>query len=166
MAMAQTYPSKEEVSSIFKNAEAGNFPEFMKYVSPTVDWTVMGLSLSLLLLRKPTLTSSGTHPCAGRYNSLVAFNEGTNKRLGAIMKEPGIKLLVRNIITNGEWVVVEMVSKAECKNGLNFDNTYAWVCRFEEGIIVQVRAYLDSAIVKQAIEENECPSHRADTTIE
>lgn len=32
----------------------------------------------------------------------------------------------------------------------------------EDGIIVEVRAYLDSWMVKQAIEENEAPSRRAD----
>lgn len=31
----------------------------------------------------------------------------------------------------------------------------------EDGIIVEVRAYLDSWMVKQAIEENEAPSRRA-----
>ena len=46
--------------------------------------------------------------------------------------------------------------------GLKFDNTYAWCMRFDEdGIIVEVRAYLDSWMVKQAIEENEAPSRRA-----
>lgn len=79
------------------------------------------------------------------------------------MEASDIKVLVRNIIASGGWVVVEMVSKAVCKNGLNFDNTCAWICRFDEGIIVQVRAFLGSTIVKQAIEENECPSQRADT---
>lgn len=34
--------------------------------------------------------------------------------------------------------------------------------RFDEkGIAVEVRAYLDSFMVKQAIEQNEVPSHRA-----
>jgi hypothetical protein len=46
--------------------------------------------------------------------------------------------------------------------GLRFDNTYAWCMRFDEsGTIVEVRAYLDSWMVKQAIEENEVPSKRA-----
>ena len=46
--------------------------------------------------------------------------------------------------------------------GMKFDNTYAWVMRFDEsGMVVEVRAYLDSWMVKQAIEENEVPSHRA-----
>ena len=48
------------------------------------------------------------------------------------------------------------------RTGLKFDNTYAWCMRFDEnGIIVEVRAYLDSWMVKQAIEENEVPSRRA-----
>ena len=43
--------------------------------------------------------------------------------------------------------------------GMNFENTYAWCCRFDQGgKVVQVRAYLDSWMVKQAIEENEVPS--------
>lgn len=61
----------------------------------------------------------GTHPCAGRYASLAAFQESTLKRLGAIMKPPGIRLKVRNVIGGGEqeWAVVELVAEAECKNG-------------------------------------------------
>ena len=40
--------------------------------------------------------------------------------------------------------------------GMDFNNTYSWCMRFDEsGKVVEVRAYLDSAMVKQAIEENE-----------
>ena len=34
--MAQTYPSKEDVVSIFENVKTGNFPEFMKSVYPEI----------------------------------------------------------------------------------------------------------------------------------
>jgi ketosteroid isomerase-like protein len=102
------------------------------------------------------------------------------------MKEPGIRLMVRNVFGGGDqaWATVELVAVAECKSGmfvafaascivtlgtpdtvfsgLKFDNTYAWCMRFDEsGTIVEVRAYLDSWMVKQAIEENEVPSNRA-----
>jgi ketosteroid isomerase-like protein len=30
-------------------------------------------------------------------------------------------------------------------NGMHFDNRYCWLCRFEDDLIVEVRAYLDSA---------------------
>ena len=43
-------------------------------------------------------------------------------------------------------------------NGKPFDNGYCWVARFSNGNIVEVRAYLDSALVKQLIDENERPS--------
>lgn len=96
------------------------------------------------------------------------------------MKEPGIRLKVRNVIGGGdqEWATVELIADAVCNNGagdlralfwlywhpvlmcavpgLPFENTYAWIVRFdEEGKVVQVRAYLDSTLVKQSIEENE-----------
>jgi hypothetical protein len=37
---------------------------------------------------------------------------------------------------------------------MRFDNRYCWVCRFAAGKIVEVRAYLDSAIVARLFEEN------------
>lgn len=40
--------------------------------------------------------------------------------------------------------------------GFKFDNTYAWCMRFDdEGQVAEVRAYLDSEMVKEAIEANE-----------
>lgn len=37
--------------------------------------------------------------------------------------------------------------------------TYCWVMRFDtNGMIVQARAYLDTALLKQVLEEHECPS--------
>jgi len=86
------------------------------------------------------------------------------------MAAPGICLKIRNVIGGSPqqpWSTVELLADATCKNGFDFDNTYAWCVRFDEHHkVVQVRAYLDSAMVKQAIEENECPSKRAETKIE
>ncbi|KAI5357552.1 Putative NTF2-like domain superfamily protein [Septoria linicola] len=141
------YPSVEEIHALFSNL-SGNPSAFFDRVSPKVDWTVMG-----------------THPCAGRYTSLQDFQTSTLERLGKIMQAPGIQLMPRNVIGGGEqeWCTVELVVNAICKNGLVFDNCYAWCCRFDDhGIIVEVRAYLDSWLVRQAIVENEAPSHRAE----
>lgn len=43
---------------------------------------------------------------------------------------------------------------ATARNGMRFDNRYCWVIRFENGLIVQVRAYLDSAMVQKLIDGN------------
>lgn len=48
------------------------------------------------------------------------FSQYTLKRLGAIMKEPGINLEVRTVIGGGDQdcAVVELIADAECKNGV------------------------------------------------
>ena len=100
--MSAIYPSREEITAIFKNMETGNYPATFERISPEVDWTVMG-----------------THPLAGRYATLQDFQNDTLGRLGKIMKEPGIKLMVRNVIGGGEqeWATVELVAKAETLSG-------------------------------------------------
>ncbi|GIZ37949.1 hypothetical protein CKM354_000137700 [Cercospora kikuchii] len=141
------YPDASEIHALFSNLSTQ--PEtFFERVAHDVDWTVMG-----------------THPLAGRYNSLSDLQAATFARLGKIMKEPGIRLKPRNVIGGGEqeWCTVELVVNGVCENGLAFDNCYAWCCRFDEsGVIVEVRAYLDSWLVREAIVQNEVPSHRAD----
>lgn len=36
-----------------------------------------------------------------------------------------------------------------------YDNTYSWSTRWENGMIVEVRAYLDGLLLNRALEENE-----------
>jgi ketosteroid isomerase-like protein len=61
---------------------------------------------------------------------------------------------VEHVIVSDGWAVVELRSLATAKNGLRFDNRYCWVCRFAKGEIVEVRAYLDSALVARLFDEN------------
>lgn len=40
--------------------------------------------------------------------------------------------------------------------------SYCWVMRFDEsGMIVQVRAYLDTNLLTETLRSNECPSEQA-----
>jgi hypothetical protein len=50
--------------------------------------------------------------------------------------------------------VVELVSDATARNGMRFDNHYCWVARFDGDTIVEVRAYLDSAMVAELFRQN------------
>jgi uncharacterized protein len=61
---------------------------------------------------------------------------------------------VEHALASGEWAVVELRSFATAKNGLRFDNRYCWLCRFSGDKIVEVRAFLDSALVAQLFEQN------------
>ncbi len=47
-----------------------------------------------------------------------------------------------------------MRADAIAKNGMRFDNSYCWLARFRGGKIVEVRAYLDSALVARLFAED------------
>ena len=66
----------------------------------------------------------------------------------------GAQLHVENLIVKDDQAVVELHSLATAKNGMRFDNRYCWVVYFRDGLIVRVRAYLDSAMVARLFEEN------------
>ncbi len=128
----------EEVKLLFANLENNNAEEFFKYVSNNVDWTVMG-----------------THPLAGHYHTKEDFLNATFRRLNKILND-GVVLEVKHVLVDGQTAIVEMKSLSTAKNNKPFNNIYCWVVKFnDEKIITSVRAYVDSALVQQVIDENE-----------
>lgn len=125
----------EYVEEMFGNLADGRVDAFFDGVADDVSWTIMG-----------------THPLAGRYSSKAEFREKTS-RLDRILVG-GIVLKVEHTIVSGDEAAVEMVSLSTARNGKPFNNTYCWVVRFAEDVIVEVRAYLDSALVQMVIDEN------------
>ena len=128
-----------QIRHIFKNLENGDGQQFFAHVADDVDWTV-----------------EGTHPLAGHYRSKADFVSHTFEKLNKVLPK-GAELYVEHALVSGEWAVVELRSLATAKNGLRFDNRYCWVCRFQGEKIVEVRAYLDSALVARLFEENPIP---------
>jgi ketosteroid isomerase-like protein len=138
--------SNESVLQIFKGPETGDGAAFFEHVADNVDWTVMG-----------------THPLAGRYLSKKAFMEGTFAKLGQVLPG-GAQLHVEDLIVKGDQAAIELHSLATARNGMRFDNRYCWVAYFDDGSIVKVRAYLDSAMVAQLFEENPIQSKEGATS--
>jgi uncharacterized protein len=128
--------TSDRVREIFKGLENGDGAAFFECVADDVDWIVMG-----------------THPLAGHYPSKRAFREGTFAKLGQVLQN-GAQLHVEDLIVKDDEAVVELHSLATAKNGMRFDNRYCWVVYFQKGLIVRVRAYLDSAMVARLFEEN------------
>jgi uncharacterized protein len=128
--------TSDRVRNIFKGLENGDGAAFFEQVADDVDWTVMG-----------------THPLAGHYPSKKAFIAGTFAKLGQVLPQ-GAQLHVENVIVQDDQAVVELHSLATAKNGMRFDNRYCWVLYFRDGVIVRVRAYLDSAMVARLFQEN------------
>ena len=126
----------ERVREIFKGLESGDGAMFFRHVAENVDWTVMG-----------------THPLAGHYLSKKAFIDGTFAKLAKVLPQ-GAELHTEHVIVQDDQAVVELRSLATATNGMRFDNRYCWVVSFQDGMIVRVRAYLDSAMVARLFEEN------------
>ena len=126
----------DSVREIFKGLENGDGAAFFEHVADNVDWIV-----------------EGTHPLAGHYFSKKAFIQGTFAKLSQVLPN-GAQLHVEDLLVKDNEAVVELHSLATAKNGLRFDNRYCWVVYFRDGVIVRVRAYLDSAMVARLFEEN------------
>jgi hypothetical protein len=126
----------ELVHKVFKGLENGDGAAFFEHVADDVDWIVMG-----------------THPLAGHYLGKKAFIEGTFAKLAQVLPR-GTQLHVENLLVKDDQAVIELHSLATAKNGMRFDNRYCWVVYFQNGVIVRVRAYLDSAMVARLFEEN------------
>ncbi len=128
--------SINQVLEIFKSLEQGDGAEFFTHVADNVDWIV-----------------EGHHPLAGHYYSKSDFLAGTFDKLSKVLPN-GTQLHVANAMVCGNWAIVELASLASAKNGMRFDNKYCWLCRFDNSQIVEVRAYLDSAMVQRLFDEN------------
>ena len=129
--------SDDQVRQLFVHLETGQSDAFFAHVADDVSWTVLG-----------------THPLAGEYHSLADFRGSTFARLDRVLRE-GVLLRVTHLIVHGDWAVVELEALSTALNGKPFANRYCWVCRFAGETIVEVRAYLDSALVAQLLAENE-----------
>ncbi|OTA35931.1 hypothetical protein BTJ68_04164 [Hortaea werneckii EXF-2000] len=171
-------PTKTEIETLCSHLGTSDPSPFFDRVSPDVVWDVMGtytlpsshLYYSTWTRKNPTLHlshwltypphrhfPSGDHPAAGHFTSLEAWKQGALGTINQILREP-LALKVVNVVGGGrdqEWALVELEANAVCKNGMPYPQRYAWVMRFDEtGIIVQVRAYLDSALVQKAVDSN------------
>ncbi|KAF2490099.1 hypothetical protein BU16DRAFT_567193 [Lophium mytilinum] len=139
---ATKFPNKCEISKVFAHLAEGNFTAFLDQVTPDVQWTLMG-----------------THALAGVYHNRTIFAVDALARLANTL-DPAHKgsMKLTYIVGGGEeeWSVQELHGQGVCKNGLVYDNKFAWVTRWtEQGKIAECRGYLDSALVQRAITENE-----------
>ena len=117
------------VAKLYENLSTGKTSVFFDSVADDVHWTVMG-----------------THPLAGVYNSKADFLKHTFERLSRVLKG-GVILKVTHIFVSGDIAVVEMTSTSTTLDGKLWPNTYCWITRIVDGLIVEVRAYLDSVLV-------------------
>ncbi|KIW69513.1 hypothetical protein PV04_05386 [Phialophora macrospora] len=124
----------------------GRQQETLALIADDVDWTIMGHS-----------------PMSRQYSGKQDFVDNTLKVLRErVLTEP-LRLEVGDVVgaldgegddIHGEVAVELRAIAAVCKNGLSYDMAYVWMCKFQKGKIVRVRAYLDTDLLRRAMEQN------------
>ncbi|RMX89956.1 hypothetical protein D0867_15378 [Hortaea werneckii] len=140
-------PTKTEIEALCSHLGTSDPSPFFDRVSPDVVWDVMESQEEERKQTDRQLSKSQTE----------AWKKGALGTVNQILRDP-LSLQVINVVGGGrdqEWALVELKADAVCKNGMPYPQRYAWVMRFDEsGMIVQVRAYLDSALVQRAVDSN------------
>ncbi|WP_322936701.1 nuclear transport factor 2 family protein [Nocardioides bizhenqiangii] len=68
---------------------------------------------------------------------------------------PSSSVEVRHVHADGDCVVVEHSGRNELPDGRRYDNNYCWVLRFQDGLIQEVREYMDTQLVTETFGADE-----------
>jgi uncharacterized protein len=126
-----TAENKKLIQDAFTAWARGDGNAFFNLLAPDVRWTVIGST-----------------PVSRTYPSRDAFVEGAVKPLTGKLAGP-IVPTVRDIIAEGDKVVLQWEGRSSGKNGTIYHQTYCWVMRIADGKVCEGTAYLDTELVTQ-----------------
>jgi len=126
-----TAENKKLIQDAFTAWARGDGMAFFNLLAPDVKWTVIGST-----------------PVSRTYPSRDAFLEGAMKPLGGKLAGP-IMPTVRDIIAEGDKVVLQWEGRSSAKNGTIYHQTYCWVMRMADGKVHEGTAYLDTELISQ-----------------
>ena len=92
-------------------------------------------------------TIPGTCPGSGTWHGKQEFFERSARPVAERLRAPSRPAEVRNVVAEGDTVVVEWRGTATMKSGRPYDNSYCWVLHLRDGMIREVVAYIDTALV-------------------
>lgn len=61
---------------------------------------------------------------------------------------------IKNVVSEGDYVVIESSGEAKTKNGKPYNQTYCDVFRFNNEKLQEITTYLDTALSKEALNDN------------
>jgi hypothetical protein len=124
-----TEANKRVVLDAYAAITEGNLDGFMDRLTDDVRWTFFG-----------------THRYAGTFRGKDDIRDNLFSSLAERL-EGTIRIHVKNVIAEGEHVVVEARGESRTKDGRDYNNTYCIVLRLENGKIAEMREYLDTELV-------------------
>ncbi len=126
--------TRDYVKTAFLLLERGLIDCFINdYISVDVKWTITGSSV-----------------LAGTYINRLDFIQRAISRLKKSLNGT-IKWQVQSIFIDGNAAIVEMRSDAVAAKGHVYNNQYAWIMKFKQGMIIEARVYYDDVLVDQTI---------------
>lgn len=100
-------------------------------------------------------TITGTdNPLSGHYTTKKEWLTSSIERIARCMATPTTRT-VTNVLVSGDWTTVEYTARATTKSGKDYVQEFCWLCRFEGDVIVEIRIYMDSALIKNLFEAEE-----------
>ncbi|PNP47735.1 hypothetical protein THARTR1_10496 [Trichoderma harzianum] len=132
------YLAKEELEAIFSNQPLANGGPFWTRVAEDVNWTIMG---------------SG--PGTGHYTNLAELRANTIEKLMKALRGP-LELKIVHVFFGGEnyaWTTMELEARGIRKSGKEYMNRYLVIQWNDEGKVIAVRDYLDTALIEEVWKE-------------
>ncbi len=130
---AVTEQNRQAVAAAFARFVEGDQQPFFDMVHDDVRWTVIGST-----------------EISGTFESKRAFLAGATSRLFAALAGP-LHGKVNSVLADGDHVIVQWASSAPTKSGGRYEQTYCWVMRVHDGLVVETTAYLDTEMVTAAL---------------
>ncbi|KAJ7501747.1 hypothetical protein B0H11DRAFT_2224103 [Mycena galericulata] len=125
--------TQAHVASLLDPAGKGDWSAFLGAIDPDVRWVIAS-------------EKQDNERMTGVYN-LASWNEQVSKPLSAKLKNQESKLVISSFYVVGNKAIVQGYSDAVQLNGKPF----AWFLTFsgETGKLVEIRAYVDTALVHE-----------------
>jgi len=121
--------NKRLVRQLYAELSKGNTKPFIDCLAEDIRWTVIG-----------TTKFSGT--IEGKQNVVNKLFD----RVAAQLNGP-TKNTIKNLIAEGEYVVVESSGRVVTAAGKPYNNTYCEIFRLAGGRVTEVTVYLDTALI-------------------
>lgn len=121
--------NKQLIRHLYNELNKGNTGPFIECMAADIRWTVIG-----------TTKFSGT--ITGKQDVIdKLFARVASELDGSTMAT------MKNILAEGDYVVVESSSQVTTREGKPYNNTYCEIFRLDGGKVKEVTVYLDTALV-------------------
>ena len=124
--------NKNIVREAYAAISKGDAERFLGFLRDDIEWYFIG-----------------SHRFSGTMKGKEQIIEELFSVLGDELEEDGIRLEIRQLIAEGNKVVAEMLGTARSTAGKDYNNTYNLILTLKDGLITEIREYLDTELVTE-----------------